>query len=131
MDRGLFDALVWFELLRTRGQVNEEECSTIQDFLLVGHWRQFIDAVFLFKTDPATSLERENRDKLIEEPGQAMNPRFLNDLNVAYETIRDKYSTVFDNLEFIDTSNSQKTNPRSTAFHVAERIIGLMEQRSG
>ena len=131
MDRGLFDALAWFELLRSRGQVMESECSTIQDFLLVEHWRRFVDTVFLFKTDPATSLKRENMDKLIREPGQAMNPGFLEDLNQAYDAIRSKYSSYFRQLHVVDTGTSQNTTPKSTAFEVAEKIIELTEQRVG
>ena len=128
MDRGLFDALAWFELLQGRGDVTGEECSVIQNFLMVGHWRQLVDVVFLFKTDPDTSLERENRDKLIGEPGQAMNPYFLADLNGAYQTISDKYSSQFRNLEIVDTGQGQNTTLQSTAFQVAEKIIYLMGQ---
>ena len=70
MDRGLFDALAWFELLRSRGEISSEDCDTIQRFLMVGHWQRLVDMVFLFQTDSETSLERENRDKLIEEPDE-------------------------------------------------------------
>ena len=131
MDRGLFDALAWFELLRNRGLVTESECSTIQDFLLVGHWRRFVETVFLFKTDPAKSLKRENRDKLIREPGQAMNPEFLVGLNQAYDAIRSKYSLHFRQLHIVDTGTGQNTTPQSTAFEVAEKIMELMGQRAG
>ena len=129
MDRGLFDALAWFELLADQGKVNKEECSTIQDFLLVDHWRKFIDIVFSFHTDPDTSLERETKDKLIDEPGQAMNPTFLGELNGAYQTITDKYSTQFHTLHVLNTSGDQKTTPQATAINVAEKIIDYI--RSG
>ena len=33
LDRGLFDALAWFELLRTDGMITGEEADTIQSFL--------------------------------------------------------------------------------------------------
>ena len=131
MDRGLFDALAWFELLQGKGNVTEEECSVIQKFLMIGHWRQFEDMVFLFTTDPDTSLERENREKLIVEPGLTMNPQFLADLNGAYQTIIGKYSSQFSNLQIVDTGQRQDTTPQSTAFQVAEKIIHLMEQKTG
>ena len=128
MDRGLFDALAWFELLQSellqsRGGVTAEECVTIQSFLLVGHWRKLIDLVFLFQTDPDTSLDRENRDKLIDEPGQAMNPAFLENLNRAYVTIKDKYAGQFNQLYDVDTGSDQKTTPQSTAYEVARNIV--------
>ncbi len=131
MDRGLFDALAWFELLQGKGNVTEEECSIFQKFLMIGHWRQFEDMVFLFTTDPDTSLERENREKLIVEPGLTMNPQFLADLNGAYQTIIGKYSSQFSNLQIVDTGQRQDTTPQSTAFQVAEKIIHLMEQKTG
>ena len=128
MDRGLFDALAWFELLRDQDRITSEHCSTIQDFLLVSHWQDLIDMVFLFQTDPPTSLERENRDKLIEEPGRAMNPQFLEDLNKAYQTIREKYSEQFTSLHVVNTSNVDgKTTPRSTAFEVAALMVEHMK----
>ena len=128
MDRGLFDALAWFELLLGRGDVTETDCSTIQRFLLIGHWRQLVDLVFLFQTDPGTSLERENRDKLIEEPGQAMNAEFLLALNEAYQTIRYKHSEQFTQLHIVNTSGDQSTSPQLTAFEVAGKIIDQMEK---
>ncbi len=131
MDRGLFDALAWFEVLQSQSQVTDKECAIIQDFLLVDHWRQFVDTVFLFKTDPTTSLERENRDKLIREPGQAMNPDFLARLNEAYQKVREKYSRHFLSLHEINTGSGENTTPQSTAFQVAEKIIDLLEDRAG
>ena len=129
MDRGLFDALAWFELLQARGEVTQEECSAIQEFLLVGHWRQLIDMVFLFKTDPSTSLERENSDKLIVEHGRAMNDEFLQDLNEAYQSISSKYSAQLRSVYEVDTGCAQDTTPQSTAFEVAERIIEHIKSR--
>ncbi len=122
LDRGLFDALAWFELLKENGDVTSEDCTAIQQFLLVGHWRELVDAVFLFHTDPATSLERENRNKLIDEPGRAMNPDFLQSLNGAYNTTRRQYSDKFSQFFIIDTSQGQSTE-LSTAYTVAETIL--------
>ena len=130
MDRGIFDALAWFELLQSEDRITIEDCSIIQNFLLVNHWQGLIDMVFLFQTDPSTSLERENRDKLIEEPGRAMNPEFLQALNRAYQTISDKYSAQFSSLYVVNTGDGLgMTTPQSTAFDVATQIIEKMKQR--
>lgn len=48
LDRGLFDALAWFELLNSRGDIPDFDCETIQNVLLIEHWQQMIDVVFLF-----------------------------------------------------------------------------------
>ena len=128
MDRGLFDALAWFELLKAKSSITDAECSTIQNFLLVGHWRELIDIVFLFKTDPKTSLERENRDKLIEEPGLTMNPSFLQELNEAYQVTRNKHSSHFKQFHVVNTSGDQSSTPQSTAFEVTSKILEGMRK---
>ena len=130
MDRGLFDALAWFELLREKGNIGSEDCDAIQQFLLVGRWQSLVDMVFLFQTDPTTSLNRENRDKLIEEPGRAMNPEFLRDLNRAYQAISEKYAAQFGSLYTVNTSDDgERTTPQSTAFEVATKVIDQLRLR--
>ena len=127
LDRGLFDALAWFELLKGNGDITSEDCSAIHQFLLIGHWRELVDLVFLFETDPDTSLERENRNKLIEEPGRAMNPDFLANLNTAYETTREQYADKFKSFFTIDTGKGKSTE-QSTAFEVAQAIVDRLAQ---
>lgn len=129
LDRGLFDALVWFDLLASGGTINADDRKTIHQFLLLDKWRSVIDVVFLFKVDSATSMERENRDKLIQEPGRAMNPAFLEALNASYDRVRDEYSALFPRFELIDTSNSASTTPQSTAFQVTSIILDRLEER--
>lgn len=92
LDRGLFDALVWFDLLLAnpdliQNNLNMQDCDKVHDFLLMNKWRSVIDYVFFFRADPDTSMEREYRDKIIDDPGRAMNPPFLQLLNDAYERV--------------------------------------------
>lgn len=129
MDRGLFDALAWFELLKQNGNITEQDCSAIQDFLLIDHWRKLVDIVFLFRTDPDTSLARENQHKLIEEPGQTMNSGFLQDLNAAYDTTRKNHAGVFTKVQVIKTSGNPEITKQSTAFTVAESILAQLSRR--
>ena len=127
MDRGIFDALAWFELLKQKDDITSEDCSAIQHFLLVSHWRELVDMVFLFQTDPDTSLERENRNKLIEEPGRAMNTDFLGDLNAAYDATREQHADKFNRFHPISTREGESTE-QSTAFAVVEAIIDQLTQ---
>ena len=129
LDRGLFDALAWFQLLESSGQITSEVRETIQNFISLEKWRSVIDAVFLFTADPTTSMERENADKLIDEPGRAMNPEFLEDLNRAYSEVRNSYGSEF-KITDIDTSKSQDTTARSTAAQVTSSILDLFPDRS-
>ena len=127
MDRGLFDALAWFELLKQKEDITSEDCSAIQNFLLVGHWRGLVDMIFLFQTDPNTSLGRENDNKLIQEPGRAMNPDFLRDLNVAYDTTKVQYADQFMRFHSINTNKGSSTQ-LSTAFTVVEAMVDQLSR---
>ena len=130
LDRGLFDALAWFQMLETRGDFAPEDKQKVQDFIRIGHWREVIDSVFLFTADPETSMERENRDKLIDEPGSTMNTDFLNNLNKAYDEVRELYAADFKNFNYIDTSENKKTTTQSTAAQVTTNILDLFSSPS-
>ena len=95
LDRGLFDALAWFEYLKLEGTISDTDCTKVQDFIRINHWRSVIDAVFLFTADPATSMLRENADKLISEPGQVMNPETLSRLKTALGQARQSFGSEF------------------------------------
>ena len=129
LDRGLFDALVWFQLLESNGQISGAERETIQSFIALEKWRSVIDSVFLFTADSATSMERENADKLIDEPGRTMNPEFLDNLNQAYSEVRKGYEGEF-KITDIDTSKNENTTAQSTAARVADSILDLFPNLS-
>lgn len=130
LDRGLFDALAWFELLAARNDISDDVRDQVQSFLQIDHWRSAIDAVLLFKTDAETAMARENSDKLISEPGQAMNKEFLGELNGAYGAVQAKYAGQFSRFESIDTSEAANTSPERTAEHVADIILDVFEKTS-
>ncbi len=130
MDRGLFDALAWFELLKQRKDITPDDCAAIQKFLLIGHWRELVDMIFLFQTDPETSLKRENSDKLINEPGTAMNPKFLKSLNAAYDETQQKFTEKFKSLYTINTAKESLSTPQSTAFEVAKAIVNRLSSNA-
>ena len=96
---------------------------------MVDHWRGLVDMIFLFQTDPNTSLERENTNKLIQEPGRAMNPDFLRGLNMAYENTREQYADQFKQFCAIDTSKGSSTQ-LTTAFTVAKAIVDQMSRNA-
>ena len=53
----------------------------------------------------------ESRDKLIREPGRAMNPKSLGKLNDAYDEIVTQYGAEFEPLHIVNTSADQNTSP--------------------
>lgn len=138
LDRGLFDALAWFEFLAATKQTSEDVRNRVQDFLLIDDWRDKIDAVLLFKTDADTSMDRENRDKLTSQTGSAMNPKVLKNLNSAYDAVHQEYANAFSTVKVVNTSDSKETEPpgdskgtepQSTAFDVANIILDVFEAK--
>ena len=127
LDRGIFDALAWFQVLETRGEISDSDMKKVHDFLLIDHWRSQVDAVFLFTADPATSMKRENDGKLIDAPGRAMNEEFIANLNKAYQTTRTKFQEQFKTFAEIDTGAAANTTPQTTAIDVAESILDLFQ----
>ena len=127
LDRGIFDALAWFQVLESRGDITQSDMQRVHDFLLIDHWRSQVDAVFLFTADPSTSMQRENEGKLIDAPGRAMNEEFISSLNEAYRTTRETYRDQFKVFADIDTSNAATTTPQSTAIQVAYSILDSFE----
>ena len=123
LDRGLFDALAWFQLLLNRSEITPSDCDRVHNFLLIEKWRSAIDYVFLFTADPATSLERENQHKLVDEPGRAMNPQSLEELNRAYASVQEGFKDKFRGFQIIDTSDAQATTPQTTAAQVVDLIL--------
>ncbi len=126
LDRGIFDALAWFQVLESQSLITGNDMEKVHNFLLIDHWRSQVDAVFLFTADPATSLERENYGKLIDAPGRAMNPSFIASLNEAYQTTREKFQNQFEFFD-IDTGAESDSTPQSTAIDVAENILDLFQ----
>lgn len=130
LDRGVFDALVWFQLLADRNDITLNDLKKVHDFFLIEEWLSVVDQVFLFRADPATSLERENADKLVVEHGTAMNPDFLEQLNSAYMKVRDEHAERFKDVREIDTGSARNTTPQQTAYEVARAIVDRMQGRT-
>ena len=129
LDRGLFDALGWFQLLTTQDKITAEVRDQVHNFLLIDTWRSNIDAVLLFTTDPETALEREVGNKIIKDEGSTMNSAVLQQLNEAYEQVKEKHSDMFARFEIINTSQSQETSPESTAKEAVAWILEVFESR--
>ena len=87
-----------------------------------------VDSVYLFRTDPQTSLNRENEDKLVDDLGSAMNPDTLEQLNSAYAKVRDVHGNRFKDLYEIDTRKGQNTTPKSTAYEVTRSMVDQMKK---
>lgn len=131
LDRGLFDSLVWFDLLRRQEKVGTDDCEVVQKFMLLPKWRNVIDLVSLFRVDPIDAMARENQHKLVEKHGRAMNPIFLGELNDAYARVTDKYGEQFSAFLKLDTSMVIGRTQIETAATIVEAALGILEVEAG
>jgi thymidylate kinase len=131
LDRGLFDSLVWFDLLSRQKKVAEADCAVVQQFLLLAKWRESIDLVVLFKVDPKDAMSRENRNMLIEKHGRAMNPEFLGSLNEAYDRVNEQYGDRFRRLLSVDTSDVSGVRQVEAATTIVDTALGILEAEAG
>ena len=129
LDRGLFDALAWFELMKQRSQINSEFADRAQRFLTIDKWRDAIDRVILFTVAPEISMKRENAQTLVDDEGQAMNPSLLNELNEAYAAIRERYSESFERFQQIDTTKTE--DARQSAMEIARFMVDDLQKIFG
>lgn len=107
----------------------ESAAETVQNFVLLENWRSAIDIVALMQADPNDCLERENRDKLIEKTGRAMNADFLAELNSIYASVATKFGGLFDLFVDIDTSTVGATSLEDAARTVVDLTLGMFEAK--
>ena len=54
-DRGLFDALIWFQTQAKRGELSKEELARIENFLSMNRWKDLFDLVVVLHASPTES----------------------------------------------------------------------------
>lgn len=108
LDRGVFDALCWFDWLVTSGKMENEQRLIAESFLLMEDIVKTIDIVFSFCVEPDVSIEREYATLLTDKTGTIMNKKVLseysNSINRIIETKKKHFHSVF----AIDTTNKNQ-----------------------
>lgn len=120
VDRGLFDALVWLELQKVRGQVASDEANAFSAFVLLDRWRTLIDTSLVMKVSPKVAMEREQHDRLVPRIGSVMNEQTLSLFNATLATCLTTYSTAFNFYE-VDVD---LVNRKEAACLVARALLG-------
>lgn len=96
LDRGFFDALMWLELQKRRGQVTEHEYTMFSGFVLLDRWRKLVDATIVMRVNPDQAMSRENQTRLLpKEGGSVMNPVALAELNTILDDTKTKHAGAF------------------------------------
>ncbi len=108
LDRGVFDALCWFEWLSIYGRMERQLKESAEIFLLQKEFIHSVDIVFAFCTTPEKSIEREYANLLTDKPGSIMNVNVLHTyLDAIEKTIKSKENR-FHKVFKIDTTTKNQ-----------------------
>lgn len=125
LDRGIFDALCWFEWARDEGYLRQDDFDRFVGFFTAIKWRSLLDIVFLFSASPETSMDREYRNLLTRKEGSVMRPRVLNGYREAGVRAVKKYGSLFRSVLEVDTSEKDQND---VSYEVTERCLNRLHE---
>jgi len=139
-NRGLFDELAFLDYYQRRGIITKKEMAAYSASLTVNRLTDLIDIVFLMKTSPDNSVQREMefpRDvvsKLAEKLDQwDVNPTptltkdsGLQLLNDCYESVLTKYKNAFESIHTMQDDGSVSID--DAAIEIGRQIITVLPQ---
>ena len=108
LDRGIFDALCWFQWLVNNGKMEVRQCKVAEEFLLMEELVKNIDIVFAFCVSPEVSITREYATLLTDKLGSIMNKKVLGEYLQAIESTIDSKQSYFHRIFKIETSNKNQ-----------------------
>lgn len=105
LDRGIFDALCWFNWLKERNSLDDVDFKGLETFLLMNKWRGGIDLVYVFTATPEESMKREYINLLTKKTGSIMREDILKSYRACVLGTVEKYSTKYQRIETFDTTD--------------------------
>lgn len=124
VDRGIYDAMCWFQWLNEKGKIEGEMFKAIQDFITMDRLIRYVDIVFSFSTSPQTSIEREYANLLTDVRGSIMNEDTLQAYRESMETTYTEKKELFRKIIKIDTT---KMKQNEVGKKVTEETLGSLE----
>lgn len=132
IDRGIFDALCWFEWLVTTNKMEEEQRRIAESFFLLEEFVKNIDIVFAFCVKPEVSIEREYANLLTDKPGTIMNKTVLNEYLCAIQRTINAKKGYFHKVFEIDTENkNQDEVGKEVTSMTLDNLKSLLMERIG
>lgn len=125
MDRGLFDAVCWFNWQRERKYLDERTFDTFRDFFLASRWISKIDIVYALKASPETALEREYANLLTRRYGSVMNKSVLSSYNRSIDKCLAEYGAGMQAAKSIETDS---LNQNEVSFQVTGEILQALDE---
>ena len=127
MDRGIFDALCWFNWLLNKRHLDESNFESIEYFLTMKKWRSVIDLVYVFTADPEVSLQREFANLLTRKMGSIMHPDVLESYRQTVIKTQEGDGDMFKKIEHIDTS---KPDLNEVNYRVTKSILDILHDNT-
>lgn len=125
LDRGLFDAVCWFNWQKNRHYLDERTFQIFRDFFLAGRWMSKIDIVYALKASPETALEREYANLLTRRYGSVMNKSVLSSYNKSIDECLSLYGPETQTAKSIETDS---LNQNEVSFQVTEEILQGLDE---
>lgn len=129
LDRGLFDALLWFSMMERLVRIRKADREILEKFILIDDWRTRIAGIILMTARPADALEREKGHlPVVGLEGSIMNAEVLGQMKEVLDNTVEKFKEKFRILR-IDTSDGEtRNNPPRTCEIVAENVLNWVEE---
>lgn len=125
-ERGLLDAICWYELYYQDKLITEEEYRTLLNYILLNRFVNCISCCYIMKCNVEVSLNRENLSGLLDTTGTIINDPVLTKYNSALERVQKLYSEHFKKVMELDTSElSQSDINRTFVSSILEHIKNL------
>jgi predicted NUDIX family phosphoesterase len=124
LDRGLFDALCWFEWQASHYYLDHDSLERISGFLTLKRWRAAIDLVLVFQASSDKSIDREYAALLTRKRGSIMREPILESYLQAIDIASKKYASVFRSVKTFDTS---EMNQNQVSFNVTQLVLNMLQ----
>jgi len=132
-DRGIFDALCWFEWLNKNPNdknkhLDDVSYKQLEDFILMDIWQSSLDLIYIFKVRPETSIEREYANLLTEKRGSIMDEPKLLSFNNAIDSVITKHGDKFRDVKKIETDTEDtNNNPDKVSYDVTAEVLHYLQ----
>lgn len=122
LDRGIYDSIVWLNVLREGNRYLDSEIEIIKNFFMMKRWQEKIDMVIYLKTTIDKAIEREFKDLLTDIQGSIMNQDMLGMYLREAEKLKKEFKEKTKCFEEFNTTDNE------TEDNVAEITIKVLEQ---
>jgi predicted NUDIX family phosphoesterase/predicted ATPase len=139
-DRGIFDALCWFEWLerlhnnKTVRPFSDRDYQTVKDFILMDIWKKHLSLIFVFKVKPQIAIDREYANLLTDIAGTIMDKRVLEDFNSCIDDVKSKYAEHFrkairqEKLDTLVSYDNNSSDINKTNYDVTRKVLELVKE---